>query len=71
MITVEKLEHHIRHLQEKHDEMGERIKPETPDYLVRVFKKEKLQYKDEIESCRRKIKELREQHEVLDDSISR
>ena len=42
-----KVEHHIKHLQEKHDDLDKRIRPETADYIVRVLKKEKLQLKDE------------------------
>ena len=51
----EKIEHHIKHLQEKHDELDKRIKPDTADYLVRVLKKEKLQLKDEIERLKHKL----------------
>ena len=50
-----KVEHHIKHLQEKHDDLDKRIRPETADYIVRVLKKEKLQLKDEIERLKTKI----------------
>ena len=50
-----KVEHHIKHLQEKHDDLDKRLKPETADYIARVLKKEKLQLKDEIERLKHKI----------------
>lgn len=50
-----KIQHHIKHLQEQHDELDKRIKPDTAEYLVRVLKKEKLQLKDEIERFKQKI----------------
>ena len=50
-----KVEHHIKHLQEKHDDLDKRIRPETADYIVRVLKKEKLQLKDEIERLKNRI----------------
>jgi hypothetical protein len=50
-----KVEHHIKHLQEKHDELDKRLKPDTPDFISRVIKKEKLHLKDEIERLKIKI----------------
>ena len=50
-----KVEHHIKHLQEKHDELDKRLKPDTPDFISRVIKKEKLHLKDEIERMKIKI----------------
>ena len=50
-----KTEHHIKRLQEKHDDLDKRLKPETADYIARVLKKEKLQLKDEIERLKHKI----------------
>jgi hypothetical protein len=50
-----KIEHHIKHLQQKHEDLDKRIGPETADYIVRVLKKEKLQIKDEIERLKNKI----------------
>lgn len=62
MLTKEKLEHHISHLEEK----VERLKKEVNDgYLDGVsdlelekLKKQKLKLKDEIESCKRQIESL-------------
>ena len=43
MLTKEKLEKHISHLQEKHDELDKRISLDMePEYIIRVLKKEKL-----------------------------
>lgn len=62
MLTKEKLEHHISHLEEK----VEKLKKEVHDaYLdgvsdleVEKMKKTKLKLKDEIESFKRQILEL-------------
>ena len=52
----DKIEHHIKHLQEKHDELDRRIVADKePEYIISVLKKEKLQYKDEIERMRLKL----------------
>ena len=59
MLTREKLEHHISHLQEKHDELDKRIALDMEaEYIVRVLKKEKLALKDEIDSCKHKMETL-------------
>jgi len=50
-----KVEHHIKHLQEKHDDLDKRITPSSADFIVRVLKKEKLQLKDEIEKLKKQI----------------
>ena len=50
-----KIEHHIKHLQEKHGDLEKRIKTSQADYITRVLKKEKLQIKDEIERLKLKI----------------
>ena len=50
-----KIEHHIKHLQEKHDDLDKRLKEASADYIARVLKKEKLQLKDEIERLKHKI----------------
>ena len=50
-----KIEHHIKRLQKKHDDLDARIRPDTSDYIVRVLKKEKLQLKDEIENLKKQI----------------
>jgi uncharacterized protein YdcH (DUF465 family) len=62
MITKEKLEHHIKALQEKHDILDKEIKDaymdNVGDVVVEKMKKQKLKMKDEIESCKRKIEGL-------------
>lgn len=50
-----KVEHHIKHLQEKHDDLDKRLKTASADYIARVLKKEKLQLKDEIERFKKQI----------------
>jgi len=55
----EKIEHHISHLQEKHDELDKRIvlaiKNHGDQHVIKVLKKEKLALKDEIESFKKQI----------------
>lgn len=52
----EKIEHHIKHLQEKHDDLDRRITlDKEPEYIISVLKKEKLQMKDEIERMKHKL----------------
>ena len=52
----EKIEHHIKHLQEKHDDLDKRITlDKEPEYIISVLKKEKLQVKDEIERMKHKL----------------
>ena len=62
MITKEKLEHHIAHLQEKHDRLDKEIKDAYMDNVgdleVEKMKKQKLKLKDEIESTKRKMESL-------------
>ena len=62
MITKEKLEHHISHLQEKHDALDKKIWELDCHYDESVechnLKKQKLKLKDEIEDCKRKIEAL-------------
>lgn len=59
MLTKEKLEKHISHLQEKHDELDKRIALDMePEYIIRVLKKEKLEMKDEIRTCQQKLSNL-------------
>ena len=62
MLTKEKIQHHISHLQEKHDEVDRRITVETnlPEYITSVLKKEKLALKDEIEYNKKRIEDLNE-----------
>jgi len=62
MITKEKLEHHMKALQEKHDILDKEIKDAYMDNVgdveVEKMKKQKLKLKDEIELCKRKIEAL-------------
>ena len=59
MLTREKLEHHISHLQEKHDELDKRIALDMEaEYIMRVLKKEKLALKDEIDLYKHKMETL-------------
>jgi hypothetical protein len=62
MITKEKLEHHMDALQEKHDLLDKEIKDAYMDNVgdleIEKMKKQKLKYKDEIESCKKQISEL-------------
>lgn len=62
MITKEKLQHHIAHLQEKHDILDKEIRDAYMDNVgdleVEKMKKQKLKLKDEIESCKKKIESL-------------
>ena len=62
MITREKLEHHMKALQEKHDILDKEIKDAYMDNVgdleVEKMKKQKLKLKDEIESCKKKIESL-------------
>lgn len=62
MITKEKLEHHIKHLQEKHDKLDKEVKDMfidgKSDLDIEKAKKQKLKLKDQIEECKRKIEAL-------------
>jgi hypothetical protein len=62
MITREKLQNHIKHLQEKHDILDKEIKDAYMDNVgdleIEKMKKQKLKMKDEIESCKKQINEL-------------
>jgi len=49
------MEHHIKHLQEKHDDLDKRLKHETTEFIAKVLKKEKLHLKDEIERLKTKL----------------
>lgn len=55
----EKIEHHIKHLQEKHDDLDDRIskaeKSHGDDHIIKVLKKEKLALKDDIEKFKKQI----------------
>ena len=55
----DKLEHHIAHLQEKHDELDKRIALDMdPEYISRVLKKEKLEIKDDIARFKHELEDL-------------
>jgi hypothetical protein len=62
MITKEKLENHMKALQEKHDILDKEIKDAYMDNVgdleIEKMKKQKLRLKDEIESCKKQISEL-------------
>ena len=55
----EKIQHHISHLQEKHDELDARIikaiESHGNEHIIKVLKKEKLALKDEIESFKKQL----------------
>jgi hypothetical protein len=55
----DKIEHHIKHLQEKHDELDTRITKAVESHgnqhIISVLKKEKLALKDEIEKFKKQI----------------
>lgn len=61
-MNTEKLRHHIKHLQEVHDNLDQQIRHDFEDYkddaMVSFLKKKKLHLRDEIESFKRKIDEL-------------
>jgi hypothetical protein len=63
MITKEKLEHHISHLEEQHAALDKQVDlmEQTGNYVdddIHLLKKKRLALKDEIEQCRRQIGEL-------------
>ena len=62
MITKEKIQNHMKALQEKHDILDKEIKDAYMDNVgdleVEKMKKQKLRLKDEIESCKKQISEL-------------
>jgi hypothetical protein len=55
----EKIQHHIKHLQKKHDELDQLIREEfnryQDDKAVSNLKKEKLHLKDEIEKFKKDL----------------
>lgn len=59
MITKEKIQNHIKHLQEKHDALDKQIITEENQYgnheRIIELKKEKLHLKDEISQLKAKI----------------
>jgi hypothetical protein len=58
-MNKDKIEHHITHLQEKHDDLDARIikaiENHGDEYIIKVLKKEKLALKDEIEGFKKQI----------------
>lgn len=62
MITKEKLEHHIAHLQEKHDQLDAdiiKLEAQHTDHLkVETMKKLKLHARDEIEKFKLQLKNM-------------
>jgi hypothetical protein len=58
-MNKEKIEHHISHLQEKHDELDARINEafnnHGNEHIIKVLKKEKLALKDEIEGFKKQL----------------
>lgn len=62
MITKEKLEHHIAHLQHVHDELDKQIQDlyehHADDLKVEELKKKKLHLRDEIEAHKKQIENL-------------
>ena len=58
MLTKEKLQHHINHLQEKHEDLEQRLSKNPADYIATVLKKEKLQLKDEIEFLKLRMSKM-------------
>jgi hypothetical protein len=58
----EKIERHMKALQEKHDILDKEIKDAFMDNVgdleIEKMKKQKLRMKDEIESCKKQISEL-------------
>lgn len=59
MITKEKIEHHINHLQDQHDQLDRQIKElydqRANDFKVEELKKKKLYLKDEIEGFKKQL----------------
>jgi len=62
MITKEKLQHHIKALQEKHDKLDKEVKDMfidgTSDLIMENAKKRKLKLRDEIERCKEQLSSL-------------
>lgn len=62
MVTKEKIEHHISHLEEKHDKIDKDItelyNQHENDLKIETLKKIKLHLKDEIEKFRKQLAEM-------------
>jgi hypothetical protein len=61
MLTEEKIQHHIKHLEDKHADLQRRIDARPADYIEKVLKKEKLQLKYDIELMQLKLKRLKDE----------
>jgi hypothetical protein len=61
-MNKEKLEHHIKHLQERHAELDKKIKDGYTHYLtdksMQKMKFEKADVKRELDECQTKLKTL-------------
>lgn len=61
-MTKDKMQNHIKHLQEKHDKLDKEITAmyldSVSDLVVEKAKKEKLKLKDEIERCKSQLESL-------------
>ena len=61
-MNKESLQHHIKHLEEKHRDLDQKIKIEHIKYgnddLVNSMKKQKLHLKDEIENFKKQLTTL-------------
>jgi hypothetical protein len=59
MLDRQKLENHIKHLQEQHDRLDREIKElyehHTDDFKIEAMKKQKLNIRDDIERIKRQI----------------
>lgn len=64
MITKQKLQHHIKHLEQLHETIDKQIEAEFKLYgsqaVVTRMKKEKLRLKDEIEKTKVKLNDTTE-----------
>ena len=58
-MNKESLQHHIKHLEEKHRDLDQKIKIEHGnDGVVNSMKKQKLHLKDEIENFKKQLTTL-------------
>lgn len=59
-MDIVKIEHHIKHLEEKHHDLDKQIHNKElsgrfSDYEMQILKKEKLHLKDEIEQLKHRM----------------
>jgi hypothetical protein len=63
MITIDKLEHHITHLEEKHRaielDITKLYEAHGNDLKIETLKKVKLHIKDQIEKCKTDIAKMK------------